>query len=156
MENKKTKLTVSGKPKKSYKNFDNKDTAGKKTVFIDKKPSKVFGKGFVNKTGGFKQSTSSFKKAPSLKNNISPKINTATSDFERRKLAEQRATKRLKGDTDNEKELYVKVLPKELDEEVASLMVKGFGGTITKLTQEQQDYISVNENGPFKGDSYSY
>ena len=56
----------------------------------------------------------------------------------------------------NEKELYVKVLPKELDEEVASLMVKGFGGTMTKLTQEQQDYISVNENSPFKGDSYSY
>ena len=29
----------------------------------------------------------------------------------------------------DEKELYVKVLPKKLDEEVASLMVKGFGGT---------------------------
>ena len=57
---------------------------------------------------------------------------------------------------DSEKEIYVKVLPKQLDEEVASLMVKGFGGTMTKLTQEQQDYISVNENGPFKGDSYSY
>ena len=57
---------------------------------------------------------------------------------------------------DSEKEPYVKVLPKHLDEEVASLMVRGFGGTITKLTQEQQDYISVNENGPFKGDSYSY
>ena len=55
-----------------------------------------------------------------------------------------------------ERELYVKVLPKKFDEEVASLMVKGFGGTITKLTQEQQDYISVDEDGPFKGDSYSY
>ncbi len=57
---------------------------------------------------------------------------------------------------DSEKEIYVKVLPKQLDEEVASLMVKGFGGTITKLTQDQQDYISVNSNGPFKGDSYRY
>ena len=56
----------------------------------------------------------------------------------------------------SEKELYVKVLPKRLDEEVASLMVKGFGGTITKLTKEQQDYISVEENGPFKDDSYTY
>ena len=55
-----------------------------------------------------------------------------------------------------EKELYVKVLPKKLDEEVASLMVKGFGGTLTKLTKQQQNYISVNENGPFKDDSYSY
>ena len=55
-----------------------------------------------------------------------------------------------------DKKLYVKVLPKKLDEEVASLMVKGFGGTLTKLTKQQQDYISVEEDGPFKGDSYSY
>ena len=103
MENKKTKLTISGKPKKSFKNFDNKQIAGKKTVFIDKKSNKVFGKGAVNKTGSFKQSASTFKKTPLLKNNFPPKANTSTSDFERRKLAEQRATKRLKADTDNEK-----------------------------------------------------
>ena len=103
MENKKTKLTISGKPKKSFKNFDNKQIAGKKTVFIDKKSNKVFGKEAVNKTGSFKQSASTFKKTPLLKNNFPPKANTSTSDFERRKLAEQRATKRLKADTDNEK-----------------------------------------------------
>ena len=55
-----------------------------------------------------------------------------------------------------ERELYVKVLPRKLDEEVAALMVYGFGGTLTKLTKDQQDYISVNEDGPFKGDSYNY
>ena len=55
-----------------------------------------------------------------------------------------------------ERELYVKVLPKKLDEEVAALMVQGFGGTLTKLTKDQQEYISVNEDGPFKGDSYNY
>jgi adenosylhomocysteinase len=32
-------------------------------------------------------------------------------------------------------EIYVKVLPKKLDEEVASDMVAGFGGVITKLVQ---------------------
>ena len=57
---------------------------------------------------------------------------------------------------EKKKEIYVKVLPKKLDEEVAELMVKGFGGTITKLTKQQQDYISVDEDGPFKGDSYNY
>ncbi len=57
---------------------------------------------------------------------------------------------------DDQKELYVKVLPKKLDEEVAHLMVKGFGGTLTKLTKKQQEYISIDEKGPFKGDSYSY
>ena len=57
---------------------------------------------------------------------------------------------------ENEKEIFVKVLPKKLDEEVAALMVKGFGGTITKLTKQQQEYISVDEEGPFKDDSYTY
>ena len=55
-----------------------------------------------------------------------------------------------------ERELYVKVLPKKLDEEVATLMVQGFGGTLTKLTKTQADYISVSEKGPFKHDTYSY
>ena len=55
-----------------------------------------------------------------------------------------------------ERKLDVKVLPKKLDEEVAALMVQGFGGTLTKLTKDQQEYISVDEDGPFKGDSYNY
>ena len=50
----------------------------------------------------------------------------------------------------------VEVLPKKLDEEVASHMVRGFGGVITKLTQTQADYINVPVEGPFKGDSYKY
>ncbi len=57
---------------------------------------------------------------------------------------------------ESERELYVKVLPKKLDEEVAALMVKGFGGVITKLTADQADYIGVNKKGPFKEDSYTY
>ena len=56
----------------------------------------------------------------------------------------------------DEKELYVKVLPKKLDEEVAALMVQGFGGTLTKLTKQQQEYISIKKEGPFKSDSYNY
>jgi adenosylhomocysteinase len=56
----------------------------------------------------------------------------------------------------NEKNLYVKVLPKAFDEEVALLMVKGFGGTVTSLTEEQEKYISLDKNGPFKNDSYKY
>ena len=56
----------------------------------------------------------------------------------------------------DERKLYVKVLPKHLDEEVALMMVNGFGGTLTKLTKDQQKYISINEDGPFKSDSYTY
>ena len=52
--------------------------------------------------------------------------------------------------------VYVKVLPKKLDEEVAKDMVEGFGGVITKLTQTQADYISVKVEGPYKPESYKY
>ena len=52
--------------------------------------------------------------------------------------------------------LRVEVLPKHLDEEVAAHMVRGFGGVITQLSQEQADYINVPVQGPFKGDDYKY
>lgn len=52
--------------------------------------------------------------------------------------------------------LRVEVLPKKLDEEVAALMVQGFGGVVTKLTAPQAKYINVKTEGPFKPDSYKY
>jgi len=58
--------------------------------------------------------------------------------------------------TAREELLRVEVLPKELDEEVALEMVKGFGGVVTRLTQQQADYIGVPVEGPFKPDTYRY
>jgi adenosylhomocysteinase len=52
--------------------------------------------------------------------------------------------------------LYVRILPKKLDEEVASDMVEGFGGVLTKLTPKQAEYIGVEIQGPFKPESYKY
>jgi adenosylhomocysteinase len=52
--------------------------------------------------------------------------------------------------------ISVEVLPKHLDEQVAALMVEGFGGVMTKLTDQQGDYIGVSVDGPFKNDSYKY
>ena len=52
--------------------------------------------------------------------------------------------------------ITVQVLPKELDEEVASYMVEGFGGVMTKLTKDQAEYINVDEDGPFKPEYYKY
>ncbi|MDC1154866.1 translation initiation factor IF-2 [Candidatus Pelagibacter sp.] len=97
MENKKTKLTISGSSKKTFKKFDSSKTQGKKTVIIDNQKNKVFNKGNFNKTSSFKSSVNNFKKSPSLR----PSTSSTISDFERRKLAEQRATKRLKGDLEN-------------------------------------------------------
>ena len=112
MENKKTKLTISGKVKKTINNFDTSKSQSKKTVIIDQK-SKSFGKTTGNKNSGFKQS-SNFKKGISSKNNFFSKSQPITSDFERRKLAEQRATKRLKGDTDIEKKTKLGSKKREL------------------------------------------
>jgi len=50
----------------------------------------------------------------------------------------------------------VEVLPKHLDEEVAALMVGGFGGVLTRLRQDQAEYIHVEVDGPYKPDSYKY
>lgn len=47
-------------------------------------------------------------------------------------------------------------LPKHLDEEVARLHLEKLGIHLTKLTQEQADYIGVPVNGPFKPEHYRY
>ena len=52
--------------------------------------------------------------------------------------------------------ITLEVLPKKLDEEVAAHMVGGFGGVITKLTEEQASYINVAVDGPYKVESYKY
>ena len=54
------------------------------------------------------------------------------------------------------KGVYVQVLPKHLDEEVARAMVEGFGGVITKMTEKQANYIGVPVEGPYKPESYKY
>ncbi len=52
--------------------------------------------------------------------------------------------------------LYVKVLPKKLDEEVAAEMARGFGGVLTQLTEGQAKYINVKVDGPYKPEAYKY
>jgi len=52
--------------------------------------------------------------------------------------------------------ITVNVLPKKLDEEVAAGMVRGFGGVLTTMTDEQADYIGVSKAGPYKPEVYRY
>ncbi|GLQ30581.1 adenosylhomocysteinase [Litoribrevibacter albus] len=59
-------------------------------------------------------------------------------------------------DAEKKESIYVKVLPKKLDEEVAKDMVEGFGGVITQLTTDQAAYINVDVDGPYKPESYKY
>jgi translation initiation factor IF-2 len=99
---KKTKLTISGTAKKSFKNIELAKTQGKNSVVIEKQPSKFPSRGGSSRPGGFKpKTTSTFNRGAPIKPSFAPKSPPITNDFERRKLAEQRATKRLKGDNDN-------------------------------------------------------
>jgi len=50
----------------------------------------------------------------------------------------------------------VYTLPKSLDEEVARLHLGRLGVKLTKLTQEQADYLGVPVEGPYKPDHYRY
>merc|ERR1711978_343566 len=50
----------------------------------------------------------------------------------------------------------VYLLPKHLDEKVATLHLGSLGAELTKLTKEQADYIGVSVTGPFKGDHSRY
>ncbi len=50
----------------------------------------------------------------------------------------------------------VYVLPKHLDEKVARLQLKKLDAQLTELTAEQAGYIGVDQNGPYKSDSYRY
>ena len=113
MENKKTKLTISGNPRKSFKDFNHQKNQNKKTVVIDREKAKSPNKNFKSKTFTSKP-TSNFRRSTSLKPNFSSKIPQSTGDFERRKLAEQRARKRLKGDED-EKDKKLKLGFKKRD-----------------------------------------
>jgi translation initiation factor IF-2 len=99
---KKTKLTISGTAKKSFKNIELAKTQGKNSVVIEKQPSKFPSRGGSSRPGSFKpKTTSTFNRGAPVKPSFAPKSPPITNDFERRKLAEQRATKRLKGDNDN-------------------------------------------------------
>ena len=69
MENKKTKLTISGSPKKNLKNFESTKSLGKKTVKINNQINKPVNKSSFNKTSKFKPQSFNNKKNIQFKNN---------------------------------------------------------------------------------------
>jgi adenosylhomocysteinase len=53
-------------------------------------------------------------------------------------------------------ERKVYTLPKHLDEKVARLHLDSLGVKLTKLTEDQADYLGIPAEGPFKSDHYRY
>jgi len=52
--------------------------------------------------------------------------------------------------------LGVYVLPKKLDEKVARLHLDALGVKLTRLSDEQADYLGIEPSGPFKSERYRY
>ncbi len=99
---KKTKLTISGIAKKSIKNIEIAKTKGKNSVIIEKQSNKFPSRSGSSRPTGFKtKSDSTFKRQDSYKPILNPKSHPVANDFEKRKLAEQRATRRLKGENES-------------------------------------------------------
>ena len=51
---------------------------------------------------------------------------------------------------------HMYLLPKHLDEKVASLHLAQIGAELTELTPKQAEYIGVTVQGPYKPDTYRY
>ena len=98
MEKKKLKLSISGSSKKTFSSIEQAKTQSKNTVVIEKKSTKFPGKSQFsrqsNNNDKFRPNPNFLTKKPNFIKSSSP-----TSDFEKRKLAEQRATRRLKGES---------------------------------------------------------
>ncbi len=97
MEKKKLKLSISGASKKTINSIEQAKSQSKNTVVIEKKSPRFGGK--PNFSRGTKSIDNKQQKSfTPKKTNFSKLPSPITSDFEKRKLAEQRATRRLKGE----------------------------------------------------------
>ena len=99
MKNKKTKLTISGNAKKSIGNIELAKTQNKNSVVIEKKTSRFGNRSSFSKSTT--QNTVSKKRGyvnENPNNFLKPTFSIRNND-EKRKLAEQRATRRLKDDS---------------------------------------------------------
>lgn len=58
--------------------------------------------------------------------------------------------------SDSDFEIKVYTLPKNLDEEVARLHLEQLGAKLTRLSEEQAEYLGISVDGPYKPEHYRY
>ena len=98
MEKKKTKLTISGSSTKTISNIELAKSKGKNSVIIEKKLGRFGNKPRFPKNNKQETSFKSKSFTTSKATVFSKPSPTPSNHFEKRKLAEQRATRRLKGE----------------------------------------------------------
>ena len=97
MEKKKLKLSISGASKKTISSIEQAKSHSKNTVVIEKRSPRFGGKSNFSRGSKSIENKSQGSFIPKKTNFSKPPLQ-ASSDFEKRKLAEQRATRRLKGE----------------------------------------------------------
>jgi len=98
MEKKKLKLSISGSSKKTINSIEQAKSKSKNAVVIEKKSKRFLGKSQFSRPITNNDKIISKSSFPQKKTNFSKPAPNLNSDFEKRKLAEQRATRRLKGE----------------------------------------------------------
>ena len=111
MEKKKLKLSISGSSKKTFSSIEEARSKSKNTVVIEKKNPKFIGKPQFSRQNNEKIKIN--KNTHSKLNSLNRPIPPLTSDFEKRKLAEQRATRRLKGEITQKENKSAKITSKK-------------------------------------------
>ena len=98
MEKKKLKLSISGSSKKTINNIELAKSYGKNSVVIEKKNTRFGSKPSFSKSTHQRNTFNKSKTNFVPRDPVTSKPSSAN-DFEKRKLAEQRATKRLRGES---------------------------------------------------------
>ena len=98
MEKKKLKLSISGSTNRTINSIEQAKTQSKNTVLIEKKSKRFLGKPQNTRTASAYDKSINKTSFVQRKSSYSKPLTNISSDFEKRKLAEQRATKRIKGE----------------------------------------------------------
>tara|TARA_B100000029_G_scaffold442288_1_gene460617 strand:- start:558 stop:2777 length:2220 start_codon:yes stop_codon:yes gene_type:complete len=156
MDRKKIKLSISGNAKKTINNIEKAKSNPKNSVII--KNNKTFQKKkFFKSTtssGNFKKTSSNLGLTRSTQS-FFPKKDI--SDFEKRKLAEQRATKRLKGDFTKENKEKSSVKKRELKLTISRALNNEDGGELRGRSLASIRRARQKENrGQLKVDKQEY
>jgi translation initiation factor IF-2 len=149
MEKKKIKLTISGNSKKTISNIEIAKSQSKNAVVIQKKGNRIGSKPSFykkpNQKNVFNKQKSNF--IPKEPINIKP---SAVNDFEKRKLAEQRATKRLKGENNQKGKIGSKrrelklTISRALSEEDIEFKARSLA-SLKRAKQKENKELNKNE-----------
>ncbi len=153
MEKKKLKLSISGTSKKTINSIEEAKSKSKNTVVIEKRTSRFGAKPNFSRPNRFGDTRTN--SPTSRKPNFSKPIQKISSDFEKRKLAEQRATRRLKGETTTKESKLGKTVQKRRELKLTisrALSDEDIGGrsrslaSLKRAKQKENRLLNKDEN----------